>query len=247
MKHILGVLALALLATACDDDGDDANVEPEEARVGLEMRATTTLSQINAAGRTAETGLIFTQVLLGAKEIEFETSDENAREDEDGEGDDDDIEFEGRYTVDLINGTSTPDFGLADILPGVYEEVEFELGRIIGDSASIYIEFDRPQDGGDPIRVEYSSQQDFEIEIEDDDGFRLDEGGENHVLILFDLDKLMASVDLSTATVDDDGVIRINGSSNSNIAAQIARNLHDAFDAGDDDDDDDEFDDDDDD
>src|SRR5690606_18955364 len=150
-RYLSGLLAIALLAAACDDD-DNKDADPKRAELGLQMRATTTQSQIDA-GRAQETGLIFTGVWLGVSEIELETEDENIREAQ-GQDDDDDIEFEGRYTVDLIQGTSSTDFGLADILPGVYEEIEFELNRIIGDTASILITFEKPQDGADPLRVE---------------------------------------------------------------------------------------------
>jgi hypothetical protein len=76
-------------------------------------------------------------VLLGVTELEFETSDAALQ-------DDDDIDFESRYVVDLINGTSTPDFGIADIKPGVYEEIEFEVAGLLDDGASVFIAFDRP-------------------------------------------------------------------------------------------------------
>jgi hypothetical protein len=54
MKNLFGLMAIAALAIACDDD-DNNNATIVDARVGVEMRATTMQSQIDASGRTQET------------------------------------------------------------------------------------------------------------------------------------------------------------------------------------------------
>ena len=61
-------------------------------------------------------------------------------------------------------------------------------------------------------------------------------------MVLLDLDVLLSSVDLSTAEADDDGVIRVNDSSNSKLALQILSRLEDSCEAGEDADDDDDID-----
>ena len=85
-------------------------------------------------------GLVFSEILIGVTELEFETLEEDQREEEDdaydgdhrdGEMENEEIEFEGEFVVDLIHGTSTPDFGIADILPGLYEEMEIEIGPVL--------------------------------------------------------------------------------------------------------------------
>jgi hypothetical protein len=53
---------------------------------------------------------------------------------------------------------------------------------------------------------------------------------------------LFSDVDLSTATIDADGIIRINDSSNKKISDKILSSLEDACNAGEDNDHDDEID-----
>lgn len=78
--------------------------------------------------------------------------------------------------VDLIHGTSTPDFGVAEILPGLYEEMEIEIGPVLDGGKSVLIAFEIPRQDAEPLRVEYSYSGELEIEIERDSGFHLDGG-----------------------------------------------------------------------
>ena len=79
------------------------NNDPGLSDIKLSMQATTALSTINPSGRVMSTGLVFTDVVIGVTEIEFETFEEDAAEDNgdfednDGDGEDDDEidEFEG--------------------------------------------------------------------------------------------------------------------------------------------------------
>lgn len=224
---------------------------PAAANVNLQMKATTTLSKINASGRSLGTGLLFQEVLLGVTELEFETQEENQSEedhdavdgkDQNGEDENEEIEFKGNFVVDLIRGTSTPDFGVADILPGVYEEIEIELGPVMENGNSIFIAFELPRAGEESVKIEYSSSAEFEIEIEREAGFQLEGGNLNQVLVLLDLDALFSGIDFTNAVIDADGVIRINESSNANLAALIETHLGNVLEAGEDADDDGEID-----
>lgn len=240
-------LGLSLILQGC------SNNEPGLAQVNLQMEATTALSTINPGGRVAATGLVFTDVLLGVTEIEFETEEEDNSEanddfedsDEDGEDDNEEIEYKGNYVVDLIAGTSTPDFGTADIAPGIYDELEVELGPILDGDLSIFVAFEYTPDGQtETVKYEYSTSAEMEFELERESGFFLDEGALNQMLVLIDLDAMFAGLDLHTATADMDGVVRINIESNANLAAQIAQNLGDVMHGGEDEDGDGEIDDD---
>lgn len=239
------ILGLSLVIQSC------SNNEPGLADVRLEMKATTGLSTIN--GRMAETGLVFTDIMVGVTEIEFETKEENEYEDgddyededDDGEDDNEEIEFEGKYVVDLIAGTSTPDFGIADIKPGLYEEIEIEMGPILDGGLTIFIAFDYTPDGAtEAMKFEFYTSAELEFEIEDENGFLLDEGAINQMLVLMDLDALFAELDFSGVTADADGIVRINSNSNVALAAQIILNLGEAMDCGEDEDNDGEIDDD---
>ena len=222
------------------------NNDPGLSDIRLEMKATTALSTINSSGRVMNSGLVFTDVVIGVTEIEFETFEEDEAEDNDGDGEDDneEVEYEGEFVVDLIAGTSTPDFGEATIAPGIYEEMEIELSPILEDGNSVFVAFEYTPDGvADPVRYEYSTSAEMEFELEPEGGFILDEAVLNQMLVLIDLDAMFASLDLSTATADVDGVVRINSSSNVDLFDQIAANLGDVMEGGEDEDGDGEFDD----
>ena len=231
------VIGLGLILESCSTD-------PGLANVNLDMKATTALSTINAGGRVTNTGLVFTEVLIGVTELEFETLEENEAEDADGEDDNEEIEFEGEFVVDLITGISTPDFGETTIAPGLYEEMEMELEPILEGGLSIFVAFDYTPDGAtEALRFEYSNDQELEFEIENEAGFQLDDTSLNQMLILIDLDAMFTGIDLSSTTVDIDGVVRINGNSNADLAELIAKNLDSIMEGGEDDDEDGEFDD----
>ncbi len=172
-------------------------------------------------------------------------SSDDHNDDSNNHNDDEyEIEFEGQFIVDLLNGTSNPDFGMADIAPGIYKELEVRVSPIMDDGNSIFIQFNYQADGKDPVTVEYTSNREIKFEIENKSGMQFDGNAINQILILFDLDKLFAGVDLSMAVTDSDGVIRINSTSNTNLTSSLWRNLDNAFEAGEDHDGDHDIDDD---
>lgn len=248
-KITISILIVAFMAflSSCNSDND----EPSLSRVQLEMKATTSLSTIATSGRMMSTGLIFDEVLVGVTELEFETLEENEAEQEsddldgddgDGEDENDEVEYKGNFTVDLLNGTVIPDFGIADVVPGIYEEIEIEMGPVLESGNSIFVAFRYPTGNGDTLNVEFSTAEEFEMEIEDESGFQLDGGSVHQMIVQFDLDALFRNIDLSQAVADGDGIIRINSSSNSDISDLIEANLENALEAGEDKDGDDEID-----
>jgi hypothetical protein len=241
----VSLIILGNIIQSCSDSS-----EPALAQARLEMKAVSAQSTIKS-GRVQATGLVFTQVLIGVTEMEFETFEENDKEDSgefedndhDGEDDNEEIEFEGNFVVDLISGTSNPDFGLADLAPGIYEEMEIEMGPILEGGNTIFVAFNYVPDGTtDTVYVEYSDSHEIEFELESEAGFSIDAGTVNRMLILINLDALFASVDLSSATADNDGVIRINSTSNESLASAIESNLDTMMEGGEDEDDDGEID-----
>lgn len=230
------VLAIAsLLVAACDNNGD-----PKLEGVKMQMKAVASSSTIN--GKTNVTGLTFTDVRLGVEEMEFETDEEDSDEDNSGEDDSEKVEFEGPYTVDLINGTSNPSFGLTDVATGVYNEIEIDVSPVMEDGNSIFIRFTY-----EGKTYEFSTTEELEIEIEDLAGYTVDENTLTNMLVLINLDSLFSGIDLSGAVADEDGVVRINDTSNTEITDEILDQFEDSCDAGEDSDDDDDLDEDDDD
>lgn len=250
MKNLGKILVTVLLTLLAVSIQNCDNSEPGLAQTQMEMKAVTTLSSIKNARSKIE-GLEFETVMVGVTKIEFETIDEHDREesgdfedeDEDGEDDSGNIEYEGSFVVDLINGTSTPDFGLADLAPGIYNDIKIKMGPILDGGNTIFIAFNYiPEGATDPVRVEYSNNYEIEIEIDNEQGYQLDEGAINQILVLLDLDTLFGTVDLSNATVDSDGILRINQESNAAIESQIIQNFKNSIRAGEDDDDNGEID-----
>ncbi len=232
-------LLILIAISAC------TNQDPAATGVNLKMKAETTQSSFKT-GRTSASDITFNEVLLGVRKIELEGSDEDENE-HDGENHNDDneneeIEFKGSFVVDLINGTSTPDFGIANITPGIYEEIEISLDQILPDSNSIFIAFTFTTDAGDLVSVELSTKKKIKLEIEDEAGFQVDQNTITQLLVILNLDALFSSIDLSNAKIDSDGVIRINDTTNENITQGILSNLKDACDAGEDEDHDDDID-----
>lgn len=242
LTFMLVVLAVAFNSCSKEDDS--------LARTGIEFKAVSNQYSLGSA-RIEGYSITFMEVLIGVTEIELESEEENESEDDgdfededhDGEDDDEKIEFEGSYVVDVLNGTSTPDFGLAQLAQGIYEEIEIELGPVLEDGNTVFVAFTFTPDGGDPVTVEYSNNYELEFEVESESGFAI-ENGLSSILILFDLDALMQGVDLGLAEAGEDGVIRINSSSNADLAEVLENNFASILSAGNDDDHDGEFDDD---
>lgn len=231
IRILLFLIVGILLIAGCSDD-------PTLKGINLKMKAETNLSTIN--GRTDGSELVFTQVLIGVRELEFETEEEDEAEDNNGHEDDsDEIEFEGPYRVNLIDGTSSPSFDLGSVTPGVYDKIEIEMGPVLENGNTIFIAFTH-----NLVPVEFSTRAELEVEIEKAGGFELDVNTLKNLLVILNLDELFANLDLSQADVDEDGVIRINDTSNTNIIEQVLSNFDHSFEAGDDDDHDDEIDDD---
>ncbi len=238
----------ALLIGGCKNDEN-----PSMAQINLEMKATTALSTINTGARTMAEGLTFDTILLGVTDLEFESLGEIEQEaendsldgpDNHGESENEDLEYQGAFVVDLISGTSTPDFGLAELQPGLFESLEVKLGPILENGNSIFVSFTYlPDSSSAPVRVEYSDKEEVEIKIEKEGGFNLDLTSLHPILVTLDLDQLFAQVDLSQAVVDNDGVIRINHDSNPDLSEMISHSIEEGMNAGEDKDHDEEIDD----
>lgn len=228
---LLFLLVGSILFPGCSDETGIRGLK-------LKMKATSELSTIN--GRTDGSELVFTQILIGVQELEFETEEEDEAEDSSGHEDDsDEIEFEGDYVVDLIAGTSTPSFELSRVMPGVYDKIEIEMGPILENGNTVFVAFTY-----NSTPIEFSTGKEIEVEIEKLGGIELDENTVKNLLVILNLDELFANLDLSQLVVSEDGVIRVNDTNNADFTKQILSNIHHAFDAGDDDDHDDEIDDD---
>ena len=232
MKTIYPFLFLATLTvlTACNDD-------PLPGGVVLEMKAVTTPNAVN--GRQSASGLEFTKIMVGLTKLEFETEEENEEEDNRGEEDfQEEVEFKGPFKVDLISGTSAPEFGQALTDPGIYDEIEFKFGAVLDGGKTIDIAFTFE---GKEYEVSSKAEK-LEFEIEQPNGLKIDENLLTTILVLIDMNVLFENINLAGAVADNDGIIRINEESNASILEALLASFEDSCDGGRDDDKDDRID-----
>lgn len=248
MKSISKIVAMLLLAVvfqSCETDPAVDNMQLDT-QANVEMRAISGQSPLINGRTISEMIPVFTKVTAGVTEIEFETLEEQMEDsDKEYDYDSDEIEFEGRFEVNLLTGESTPDFGLSSLLPGVYEEIEIEFDDILEGGHTLIAQFYfADSSSNDTTFVEFTTSEEFELELENDNGFIVDEGTINSVLVTLDLDVLFGAIDFGSAVVDEDDVIRINKDSNQGLANLIVSRIEQAMDADDYDEDDEDDDDD---
>lgn len=234
-RSVIAVALVLIIGVACQEDSATKGID-------LKIKATSSESTIGggrlASGRLAASTLTFTEVLIGLEELEFETEEEDDSENQSGHEDDSEkVEFEGNYQVDLIAGTATPDFGLGNLQPGTYDKIEMDLAPVLSSGHTISIKFTL-----NDVSYEFTSDEEFEIEIEHLNGYQLEAASVSNILILLNLDTLIGDVNLANAEASNDGIVRINSESNVSIYDAIIDALEDSCDAGKDDDDDDEID-----
>lgn len=136
------------------------------------------------------------------------------------------IVLKGAFVVDLLQGTSTPDFGVADVFPGTYRRVRLKLSPILPGGKSILISKTLVSEAlGEEKIVEFSLEGELQIMIESTNSFTLRGGDFKQFLVLLDLNALFQWVDLVQAVPDEHGIIAINEKSNAAMAAQIRTKL----------------------
>ena len=172
----------------------------------------------------------FTNAMIGISKIEFETEFE--MDDIDIE---EEIEYNGSFQFDVLNGTSSPSIPTIDLEAGVYHELEFNVDNVLASGNSIEIAGNY-NDGNTIYTFEFTSTMDEEFEIENENGINLNVNETVYFVLFLQLESLFNGVDFSSASIDDDGIIRINSDSNSEIASHIESNLEDImeFEDGDD-------------
>jgi hypothetical protein len=198
-------LALAIIGSlwmsSCGND------EPKAKGVAIEMKAISNNSTFKSSGRTATSstasrknggfGFVYGTVMLGVKNIEFETSaEDDAEKAKGGEDLNESLEFAGPYAVDLITGKSTPALDLSSVKNATYDELEIALGPVLPDGNTITISFEFPGFGNfKPMKFEFASKEEFEIEIKNQNGFKLDSAGFRKFIVAMNMDVLMQNMD----------------------------------------------------
>jgi hypothetical protein len=222
MKTVMKVASaglMLLMVTSCTKSKTDTVI-------GLSFKGITT-STVAAKGASTVSPYTFTEALMGIKEIQIKRKEEQLH---DTLTPRDTINksrfnFKGKYLVDLLTGTTTPDFGLAGFVPGTYNKLESETARLVNGTNSISVKGSFTDAASKVYNFNFSTKSEFEFEFESDSGFVLTEGGVLQMLININLPKLFTNVDFSTALVDSNGTVVITENTNAELYKRIKRNI----------------------
>jgi len=223
MKTTIYLLAALLLITfsSCKKDADVAT-----AKFSVKQK-TTTLKSTQIGTFT------FSKANIGISEIEFEMEFESGTDDYELE-----VEYEGPFQFDVLTGTSTPAVIAIEITPGTYHELEFDIESVLSTGNSIEISGTYDDGNGNSYQFEFTSNFEDDYEIENVAGIDVSIGQTTNFVLQLDLPLLFVGVDFSSAVMGNDNIIRINSSSNQNLASIIENNLDNIMDVDDDNDDD---------
>lgn len=209
LKFGLMALSLAFVFTACSSDDDTSAIAEDHGSLKLSANAT----YGNTASRTTNSvneKISLSSFLVNFEEIELEFADEDKFNNP--YGSDDDIELKGPFEFDLLSGKS---FHLVNIeIPnGIYEEIEFEFDKSKNPDSELYGKsmLLKGEIDGVPFVFWHDFEEEIEIDFEDSDQNLIIDNNEVDILINFDLNSVLAMVDISMATDNDgDGIITIS-------------------------------------
>ena len=202
----------------------------KETRTGINLSFIGDISSLKSANLSGV--LTIDEAYIGVHEIEIETEIEMETEHEEGESEIEieyeyEFEYEGDYTVDLLTGESTPEFGFSALEPGIYNEVEAEISPILdGGTKSVSIKGTFTDTDQMTIDFEFSTSAEIEIEVESETGFFLDEGKIIDLVVSFDLEMLFDGVDFSNAVRNEMDVVIIDETHNVDLANRIKSNIN---------------------
>ena len=202
---------LILLFSSCKKDDENAY-----AKFSVKQKVST-LKSTNSGTFT------FSKALIGISEIDFEIETGS---------DDNDFEYEGRYQFNILTGASSPAISSTKITPGTYHELEINIDNVLTSGKSI--EISGTYDNGTTYQFEFTSTLNEDYDIENTTGINANAGETVNFILSLNLEALFNGVDFTTADVDNDNIIRINSSSNSNLASIIENNLDNIMDFDDD-------------
>lgn len=231
-------IVVTLFAVGCNDETLD---NPGEVKVVF--KAESSGIAIKSAENTAAT-LTFNEAFIGVNEIELELESEYVDEETGVEYERSfELEAPGPYEVDLLSGVSDPEIIISSIEPGMYAEFEFTVENTMSDGNSVYIAGVAANNGTEYPFI-FSTDEEFEIEIEGKGIFEQPVEYNDLWLIYIDLDYLLADLDYDNALLNENGVIVINPEQNTELYGIVIKRLNTSFEFDEDYDDHDDEDDD---
>lgn len=197
----MGVL-LVLLGTSCSKD-ETSNQGGYNLRIGDTLNKRSTGIQVNSA-----------VAYLEEVELEKEVGDDDELE----------IDIEGRFTVDLLTGTSNPEIPTTQIEPGTYHELELEFGdedRMAFDIRGTYTD---TSGTSYDFTVSTIAELEFEIEAEGN-GLVIPADYFVTLNVNFPVSTSLASLNWDSATIGTGNTIVINQQSNAALLAAFLQSL----------------------
>ena len=136
------------------------------------------------------------------------------------------------FIYDTIAGKIEGDLPTIDLVDGSYRRVEFKMRRnfsvaaedpILGNVFIINGTFKKADGTVVPFVISWHMAMNFRLRA--DNPFSVVAAGQNKLSIVFDVVKWFEGIDLETATVDADGTMYINKSSNREILSALHKNM----------------------
>jgi len=205
--------AIFIIAVSCSKSNDPGT----STGVSLSFKGTTIAPAIVKSSGTDT--YLFTEALMGIKEIELK------KEDEEFDDGDMNFNFDGNYLVDLLAGTTSPALGFAELTPGTYNKFESRTAQLLEGGNSISLKGTLTDAGGTPYSFEFSTTSEIKFEFESDSAFVITEGTVHDMLVNINLPVLFDGIDFSKAVTDGNGLILINDTSNTDMAMIIKSNI----------------------
>lgn len=138
--------------------------------------------------------------------------------------------FPGPYLINLVTRKSTPVIESSSIAQGTYYGLNALLSVPLNTGYSIFVS------GTYTLndkwwRFYYSNSGSYTFQVTDSAGFIVDQQNPE-IWIMIDVVSFFRGVDFSKAVVDNDNIIRINGTSNSSLAIIVQKNFTSAAEIG---------------
>lgn len=211
-------LVVGLSACSADDSPDQPPAE-EQSELSINFNTITSPFNLQAQAssfnkQAAPGNFVFNDGFITLSSMEYEAESENDIESVE-------FELEQVVVIDFATGIPTPDIRAIEIPAGTYEEVEIEVELFDEtDEPSVVLNgnYTSPDGGEHPVRFEFNSGEEFEVEREGTIVFT-----ENQSVIAeitFDPSvwfALVSDEDMENANKNMDGVIVISEEQNSDI------------------------------
>ncbi len=238
MKSIKQLLFLSIITIALISCSKDNANDPAQLSVKIEG-----VSSSVSNGRVSS-NVVISEALIGVTKFKLEmegeddhhdSSNGNDSESGDDDGSDDDdngdhnnssTEFkaEGKWIVNLLDGTSTPDLPVIGIEPGQFTEAKIVLSPIIDDQYSVVFKATYTNDLGEEVPVEIMLSNEIIFKVENDAGLSFSADKLNELVVQLELDKWLSEVDLNALKMEN-GKIRISIDHNEGAIDKISINI----------------------